>query len=261
MQVSVIAEKLNIYTLQSVALSQGNYIVPTLDGQLLKVTPQGTQTVLVDLLKADLGVPFGIVDQGNDLIVTVSAYLPQHYLVRVKADGSFATIADLSQMSGLYGAPFGVTVHQNDYLVTHSQDVVDDQGQLLRVKTDGTVSAIADLTKFGNPFGIVVHDRAFIVAQSFGHLVRVSEQGEVASLVNLQDAGFGLPFDVAVWGDRLVATTNTGLVIQVGQDGKVETIVNLQERKFGVPSGIAVNRNELIVTTNGGFLLKIALDL
>ena len=259
MQVSVIAEKLNIYTLQSVAISQGNFIVPTLDGQLLKVTPQGTSSILVDLLKAELGVPFGIADHGDDVIVTVSAYEPQHYLVRVKPDGTYAKIADLSNLSGLYGAPFGVTVYQDEYWVTHSQDVIGDKSQLLRVSTNGTITAIADLTQFGSPFGIVVRHRDFIVAQSFGHLVQVSPMGKVSSIVNLKELGFGLPFDVAVWGDRLVVTTNQGQVVQVTTDGKPSLIIDLTQQKLGIPSGVVVNEDDLIVTTNGGFVLKIAI--
>ena len=258
MQVSVIAKGLNVYTLQSLAVSGGNYIVPTLDGQLLTVTPAGTRTVLADLLKADLGVPFGMTEQGTDLIVTVSGYLPQHYLVRVKADGAVSTIADLSEMSGAYGAPFGVVVDRDVYWVTLSQDVVEDQSQLVRVDAQGKASAIADLSRFGNPFGITMRDRSFVVAQSFGHLVQVTEQGEVSSIADLKSAGFGLPFDVAVWRDRLVATTNAGLVIQVMPDGKVSAIVNVQEQKFGIPAGIAVDGEDLVVTTNGGFLLRVS---
>lgn len=263
MQISVIAQKLNIYTLQSVTVSQNSdskqnaIVVPTLDGQLLKVTPDGNRTTLVDLLKAELGVPFGIDHDGKDMIVTVSAYSPEHYLVRVQPDGKYSTIADLSKLSGVYGAPFGVTVYQNAYWVTHSSDVVEDKSQLLRVNPNGKTTTIADLTPFGNPFGITIYQQDFVIAQSLGALVRVTAKGEANAIVDLKALEFGIPFDVTVWRDRLVATTNAGQVVQVDAAGKVTTIVDLLKQKYGIPSGIAVQGNDLIVTTNSGFLLKI----
>jgi hypothetical protein len=256
-QISVLAQKLNIYTLQSVTVSQNQIVVPTLDGQLLTVMPDGKSAVLVELLKANLGVPFGIDSDGKDLIVTVSGFLQEHYLVRVRPDGKYSAIADLSKLSGMYGAPFGVTVYQNAYWVTHSSDVVEDKSQLLRISPDGKIASIADLTQFGNPFGITVYQQNFVIAQSFGALVRVTAQGEAKAIVNLKDLEFGIPFDVAVWRDRLVATTNAGQIVQVDATGKVGSIVDLVKQKYGIPSGIAVRGEDLIVTTNNGFLLQI----
>jgi len=256
-QIAAIAQKLNIYTLQSVAVSKGNIIVPTLDGQLLKFAPDGKSTSIVSLVQSDLGVPFGIIDQDQDLIVTVSSYLPQHYLLRVKPDGNVETITDLSRRSGLYGAPFGVTVDQGDYLVTLSTDVVDSSSELIRVSSTGEIRAIANLTPFGNPFGLVVQDQSVVVAQSYGQLVRV-EKGEAKAIVDLKALGFGIPFNVTIWRDRLTATTNSGLVVQVDPDGKVRTIVDLAKAKYQIPSGITTLGNDLIVTTNGGFLLRIS---
>ncbi|WP_058998676.1 hypothetical protein [Leptolyngbya sp. NIES-2104] len=256
-QVSVIASKLNIYTLQSVAVSKDSVIVPTLDGQLLRVTLDGKSTSIVNLVQAELGVPFGIVEQEQDLIVTVSGYLPQHYLLRVKSDGKVETIADLTQRSGFYGAPFGVTLDQNSYLVTISTDVVESSSELIRVSRDGKISPIANLTKFGNPFGLVVQNQSIVVAQSYGQLVRV-EKGEATAIVDLKAQGFGIPFDVTIWRDRLTATTNSGLVVQVDENGKVNTIADLAKAKYQIPSGIATFGKDLVVTTNGGFLLRIS---
>ncbi|MBW4524517.1 MAG: hypothetical protein KME18_04865 [Phormidium tanganyikae FI6-MK23] len=257
MQIAVIAQKLNIYTLQSVAVSKNNVIVPTLDGQLLKITPDGKSSSIVNLVQAELGVPFGIIDQEQDLIVTVSGYLPQHYLLRIKPDGKVETIADLTQRSGFYGAPFGVTVDQGDYLVTLSTDVIESSSELVRVSPNGKISLIANLTQFGNPFGLVVQNQAIIVAQSYGQLVRV-EKGEAKAIVDLKALGFGIPFDVTIWRDLLTATTNSGLVVQVDAAGKVNTIADLAKAKYQIPSGITTLGNDLIVTTNGGFVLRIS---
>lgn len=256
-QVTVIAQKLNIYTLQSVAVSKGNIIVPMLDGQLLKITPDGKQTPIVNLVQAELGVPFGISDQDQDLIVTVSGYLPQHYLLRVKSDGKVETIADLTQRSGFYGAPFGITVDRGDYIVTLATDVVDSTSELIRVSPTGEISPIVNLTPFGNPFGVVVQNQSIVVAQSRGQLVKV-ENGKAIVIVDLKAQGFGIPFDVTIWRGQLTATTNSGLVIQVDGRGKVTTIADLAKARYQIPSGIATLGEDLIVTTNGGFVLRIS---
>lgn len=254
---SVIAQNLNIYTPQTIAVSQGNLIVPLLDGQLLKITPQGKSSSIANLLTAELGVPFGMAIQENDLIVTASSYLPQHYLVRVKPDGKVETIADLSPQSGSYGAPFGVTVYRDEYWVTVSTDVVESTSELVRVSRKGEISTIANLTEYKNPFGLVVEGDSVIVAQSSGHLVRVSEKGEVDAIVDLKEAGFGLPFNVAIWRGQIVATTNAGLIVAVDKAGKVSTVVNVAKAKYQIPTGIVALEQDLIVTTNGGFLLRI----
>ena len=258
LQITVLAQKLNIYTLQSVAVSQGNVVVPTLDGQLLKIAPDGTRTSIANLLKSELGVPFAIIDQDQDLIVTASSYLSQHYLVRVKPDGKVETIVDLSQRSGFYGAPMGVAIDQGDYLVTLSTDVINSTSELVRVSPAGKIRSIAKLTQFGNSFGLIVQNQSLVVAQSYGQLIRVSMNGEVSTIADLNALGFGIPFNVAVWRDRLVATTNSGLIVQVDADGKVSTIADLAKAKYQIPSGIVALGEDLIVTTNGGFLLKIS---
>ncbi len=255
-EIAVIAQKLNIYTLQSVAVSKGNVIVPTLDGQLLKITPDGKSASIVNLVQSELGVPFGVIDQDQDLIVTVSGYLPQHYLLRIKPDGKVETIADLTQRSGFYGAPFGVTVDRGDYLVTISTDVIESSSELIRVSPDGKISPIANLTPFGNPFGLVVQNQSIVVAQSYGQLVRI-EKGKAKAIVDLKALGFGIPFDVTIWRNQLTATTNSGLVVQVDATGKVSTIVDLA-KKYQIPSGITTLGNDLVVTTNGGFVLRIS---
>lgn len=257
-QISIVAEKLNIYTLQRVAVRRNQFIVPTLSGQLLSVTPQGTSTVLADLLQADLGIPFGIVDQGDDVIVTVSNYTPDHYLVRVKQNGQISTIANLSQLCGEFGAPFGVAVYQNQYWVTLSADVVASKGQLLSISPTGKITSIATLDSFGIPFGITVWNNAAVIAQSSGQVVQVSPTGATKTIVDLQALKFGIPFDVTVWQNQLVATTNAGQVVRINAAGNVSTIVDFAKQKRGIPAGIAIIGNDLIVTTNSGFLIRIS---
>ncbi|MCY7276759.1 MAG: hypothetical protein LH702_24250 [Phormidesmis sp. CAN_BIN44] len=254
--ISAIAQNLNLYTLQGVAVSPTGFVVPTLDGTLLHVSLQGAIVTLVDLQKANRGIPFGIATHKTDWIVTTSDYFPNHYLVRVKPDGTVTTIADLSDLSGDAGAPFGVAVSGDDYVVTLSTDVVEATGLLLRVSAAGVITKIADLTD-GNPFGVAIMGDDFVVAQSKGQLLRVTPAGKTSVLIDLQKAGFGIPFGVAVRSEELFVTTNLGFVIKVDRSRKGVAIANLLNSRFGVPSGIAVTVNGLIVTTGSGYLLRI----
>ncbi|KAM3092974.1 hypothetical protein ACKFKG_20645 [Phormidesmis sp. 146-35] len=252
-----IAQGLNIYTLQGVAISRDGFGVPTLDGQLLLIGADGATRSLVDLAKVDLGIPFAIVEQTGDWIVTVSAYLPMHYLVRVKRDGTYTKIADFSEIAGDFGAPFGVVANGSEYIVTLSTDTTASTGLLLRVSAGGTIAPIATLTEFGNPFGVVMSGGDFVVAQSKGQLVRVSPIGKLSVIVDLKASGFGIPFMIAVQNEDLYVTTNLGLVVKVDRAGKVKPIVDLLKARYGIPSGIGCSGNDLIVTTNSGYLLKI----
>lgn len=254
--ISVIAQTLNLYTLQGVAVSPTGFIVPTLDGTLVHIDLQGAIVTLVDLQKADLGIPFGIASHKTDWIVTTSDYLPNHYLVRVKPDGTVSTIADLSDLSGDAGAPFGVAVSGNDYIVTLSTDVVEATGVLLRISAAGSITKIADLPT-GNPFGVATMGDDFVVAQSKGNLLRVTPAGKSSVLIDLQSAGFGIPFGVAVRNDDLFVTTNLGFVVRVDRAGKGVAVANLLKAQFGIPSGIAIRDRSLIVTTSSGYLLRI----
>lgn len=255
-RVETIAQGLNTFTLQGVAVTARGYVVPLLDGTLLQITPAGARSSLTNLQQADLGIPFAVVERQGSIIATTSDYLPRHFLVQVSSSGSIQTIADLSEVSGFFGAPFGVALSGTDYIVTLSTDVTESTGLLIRVKPTGTIAEIANLSEYGNPFGVVVQNDEFVVAQQKGHLLRVRPDGKVSVIVDLAKAGFGIPFNVTVLEAELFVTTNTGLVVRI-KDGTPTTIVNLLPQKLGIPSGIAVSGSDLIVTTNSGYLLRL----
>jgi hypothetical protein len=255
---SVIAQNLNIYTLQGLATSQDTFIVPTLDGVLLQINPKGEQTTLVDLLKAELGVPFGIIERNGELIVTVSGYLPVHYLVKVKLNGTFTTLADLSKASGFYGAPFGIAEYQGDYFLTVSTDVVSSTSALMRVSATGGLTKVADLSQYGIPFSVATYQDQLVVAQEKGHLLRITPAGQITEWVNLQTAGLGIPLGLTVNQDELIVTTNSGAVVGVNAQGVPGTIADLAKAKLGIPSGVVIQRGQIVVTTNQGYLLQIA---
>lgn len=257
--IETLAQGLNIYTLQGLVSSQNGFVLPTLDGQLLQIGLTGTRSILVDLLKAELGVPFGITTDGKNFVVTVSGYQPVHYLVEVKVDGRFSPIANLSETSGLYGAPFGVTMDRDSYIVTLSTDVTESGSLLVRVSRSGKVETIADLSRFGIPFGVIKDGETFIVAQQQGQLVEVNREGKTAVLIDLVQAGLGIPFNLIKQGTDFLVTTNAGLVVRVSRGSSPAVLVDLLKARLGIPSGIAIQGTKLGITTNSGYLLQIPL--
>jgi hypothetical protein len=256
-QISVIAKGLALNTLQGLMIQNQAVIVPTVKGKLLRISLTGKQEQIVDFVPSGMGIPFGIAIAGTDLIVTLSDFVPMHSLVRVKPDGTLVKITDLSDASGDSGAPFGVTAYRDQFFVSHTRDVLEDEGQLLRVQTTGEVTRFVGL-EGGNPFGIAVQDQSFVVAMSKGKLLHVSLKGEISTIADLKEKNFGVPFQVAVQGKDLFVTTNSGLVVRVNEKGEVSAIANILEAKYGIPGGIAIANKTLIVATDSGYLLKVS---
>ena len=257
LRVSVLAQDLKIQSLQGLVVQNDRVIVPTLDGQILRVAADGTIEVLTDLLKAELGIPFGIGTSNEDVIVTVSAFDPVHYLVRVKPDGTFETIANFSEINGFFGAPFGVAAYNSGYVVAGTTDVVSGDGALFRIDSRGAALKMVDLKPFGNGLDVVVHRGNFVTIHEKGHLLQIAPTGEVFVLADLMKAGMGIPFKLAASGDDLLITTNLGQVVKVDPAGVISTFVEIPRPTYSVPSGIAVWGNDLVVSTVSGYLLKI----
>ncbi|MFH7029769.1 MAG: hypothetical protein ACHBN1_31520 [Heteroscytonema crispum UTEX LB 1556] len=255
-KVSIIAQKLKIITLQAVAVSEGNMIVPTLDEHLLQVSQNGDVTTLADVSR--YGIPFGIVENNGNFLVTISALETGDRLLRVTKSGFFYTVADLSSVYGSFGGCFGVAAGDGFYVVAIADDVSTSQGRLIEVQRNGFISTLADMANFGTPFAVTASNDGFIVGCESGNLLRVSLDGAVTPIVNLANAGFGIPFGLVEVDTKLIVTSNSGSLLQVNSDGTISTIINLSDAGLGIPSGVAVWDNAYIVTTNAGNLLRIA---
>lgn len=74
--------------------------LPWMDGWVLILWRDGSEWgSIANLLATNLGVPFGITAQGNDVILTTSDYVPRHFLVWASLASKISTIADLSQIN------------------------------------------------------------------------------------------------------------------------------------------------------------------
>jgi hypothetical protein len=256
--VKVIAAGLSLNTLQGIAIVQDRLIVPTMTGEILQVTMAGETSVLVDLLKADLGIGFAIApNDANSVVVTTSTYDPLHFLLRVGLDGSVQVLADLSEFNTPYGAPFGVVRDGRDYLLAGSQDVINDRGLLYQVQANGRIQELVSLVEFGDPLELW-HDRdTSIISLRNGYLLQVKNK-VISVLANLKEFGFGVAFGIRPWNGNYIMTTNTRQIIQVTPTGKVSTLYDLTDDRVGVPAGLEVWRDRWIVSTDGGWILQIS---
>lgn len=257
-KVSLVTQGLQIIPLQGVAVSDGDIIVPTLDRGLLRVKQNQEVVTLADVSR--YGIPFGIAQNHGSFLVTISALEAGDCLLRVTKSGFFFTIAQLSQVCGSFGGPFGVAASDDFIVVATASDVANSQGRLIRLQRNGSISTLADMGDFGIPFAVTASNNGFIVGCESGDLLRVNSDGAVTPIVNLVSAGFGIPFDLVEVDNLLIVTSNTGNLLQVNYDGTVSTIIDLSANGLGIGSGVAVLDKTYIVTTNTGNLLRIETD-
>lgn len=256
-RLTILAKNLQIVSLQGLTVLQDRVVVPTLDGAIATVSAIGEVNVLTNLLTAELGIAFGICSIDAGIAVTVSGFDPVHYLVQVAADGQHETIADLSEISGFYGAPFGVAAYDGGFVIAGTTDVVSGDGALFRVSSAGQITQLVSLKQFGNALDVAVHQGQFITLHEKGDLLRIAPTGEVTVIANLMQMNLGIPFKLAVQAEDLLVTTNTGQVVRIDPDGKATAIVELFKPIYSVPSGIALWGDDLIVSTMNGYLLRL----
>jgi hypothetical protein len=253
-----LASGLNLFTFQGVVMTHGDFVLTTLDSCLVQVSAEGKVKTLADVSK--YGIPAGIAAEQGSYIVAVSAEESGDLLMRITSAGQPTVLADLSDVCGGFGAPFGVAVVKDGYLVAIATDVNDSVGRLIKVDRKGRITTVADLTGYGLPFGVAVDGDTIVVAQETGHLLNISSTGDVSPLVNLVKLGFGIPLGVTLGNQKVIATTNSGLVVQVGTDGVPVVLADITKAQFGIPAGIALRDRQLVVTTNSGYLLQINSD-
>lgn len=255
LNVSMMTTGLNILSFQGVTVSNGDCVVSTLDGDLLRVSLNGAIAKWVNL--ARFGVPAGVASVRGAIVVSVSAQESGNFLLRVDPNGKISSVADLSAIAGEFGAPFGVAVHLSYYyLVAISTDVIQSRGVVVRVTPAGKISQLAQLSS--SPIGIAAHPDRFAVTLEDGQLLRMDLSGAVSAIANFLDAGLGRPLGITYDQADLVVTTNTGLLVKVTPDGTLSTLVNLMEAGLGFPTAIATINHSYIVTTNEGYLLRIS---
>ncbi len=231
-------------------------MVATLDGDLVQISSDGAIALLANVSR--FGVPTGITSNGEAIEVVLSAQESGHFLVRVVAANKMSVVADLSQLAGEFGAPFGIAAHDGYYpyyLVTISTDVVGSGGLVARVSASGKVSELARLSS--TPFGIVAISDGAIATLEDGQVVKISTAGEVLTIANLVEADLGIPLGITCEQNHYLVTTAKGWLVQIETDGTLTPVINILAEKFGPPTAITCFQDRRIMLTSTGNLLSM----
>jgi len=220
--------------IQEAEAAPGDYIITSGQGKLLRVTPDGTVSTIVDVAQ---GPRFGVdIDSAGNFISAAVA----GKILKVTPDGTVSIIATTS-------IPIGIAVDSaGDYIVT---DICC--GLVLKVTPTGTVSTIA---AFGQPRDVAIDSAGdYIVADNFFGLRKVTPDGTVSVIVT----GFGGLHAVAIDSDgNYIVTNRRSEIHKVTPDGTASFIVG------GLPSiarGIAIDSdgNYIVTAHSAGLLLKV----
>lgn len=256
--ISQLVSGLKLQSFQGITVSRGAIVMATIEGDLLRISEDGTITPWVNV--ANYGIPTGIASLGDEVGVLLSGQESGHFLLQVATTGEIKMLADLSQYAGEFGAPFGLAVRSGDdlnYWVAISTDVVGSGGAVVQVTTTGQVNPFVRLPS--SPFGIVVNaDRTIVVTQENGKLLGISDLGKITPMADLISSGFGMPLAIVAMGADYLVTTTTGLVVQVRATGMMKALMNTTKAGFGQPNAITQFESDWIVATGTGRILRLS---
>jgi hypothetical protein len=253
--VTVLAAGLNLLSFQGVTRFQGAIVVATVEGDLIRVSADGTLSPWVNVTR--YGIPTGIVGSKEGVAVALSAQESGHFLLWVNAQGKMSVLADLSPLAGEFGAPFGVDIHAGYYpyfLVAISTDVVGSGGAIAQVSRSGLVNTLAVLPE--TPFGVGAGADYAIATQEHGQIVSIESTGAVRAIATLP-AELGAPLDITRWQQDWVMTTTTGWLVALQPDNNLAPLINLTEAGMGLPTTLTTFNQSLIVATQSGTLLQV----
>lgn len=256
--ISQLVSGLKLQSFQGITVSRGAIVMATIEGDLLRISEDGTITPWVNV--ANYGIPTGIASLGDEVGVLLSGQESGHFLLQVATTGEIKMLADLSQYAGEFGAPFGLAVRSGDdlnYWVAISTDVVGSGGAVVQVTPTGQVNPFVRLPS--SPFGIVVNaDRTIVVTQENGKLLGISDLGKITPMADLISSGFGMPLAIVAMGADYLVTTTTGLVVQVRATGMMKALMNTTKAGFGQPNAITQFESDWIVATGTGRILRLS---
>lgn len=265
--VSLALASLVSFSVSSTFAAEGDYLVGNATsaktGELLRVTPDGVITTIVDGLGGPVDI---IVDSNSDLII---ADLKDGRLLRVTLSGAVTVIADRLDFPDTFNGPYGVDIDANgDFIVAHSL------GSLLRVTPEGDVTTIFEsVGDFVTDFAIDTNGDYIVAVARDGEfplwsskLLRVKPDGTVS--VIRQNPVFQLTgVAIASNGDYIVATASGGTVDRISPN-RVESFPTgcFDARKVAIDADgnyivtcpITSDLDQLIRITPSGFVTVVA---
>ncbi len=253
--VSILASGLKLLSFQGVTTFQDEIVVATVEGDLIRVAPDGTLTTWVNV--ARYGIPTGIVGLRDRIIVALSAQ-ESHFLMQVTQQGKLLPLADLSILAGEFGAPLAVAAYEGYYpyyMVAISTDVVGSAGLIAKVTSSGRTTVLATLAN--TSFGVGIGEDYVIATQEKGQVVKISFAGKARAIVTLDQTSLGFPLDITRLAEEWIITTTTGWLVALKPDDTLSPLIDTSEMGYGSPTTLTTFENQLVVATQTGNLLQV----
>lgn len=260
LSISILAAGLKFFMFQGVEARDGEILVATLDGDLLRVGLDGTITPWVNII--NFGVPNGMIALGDRIGVVVSAQESGHALIEIERDGKASQLVDFAGLAGEFGAPFDLTIHRGDrpyYLVTIATDVVRTGGVIARVTPAGKVSLVTQLAN--TPFCIDSYQNQIVLTQDNGQVMSILPSGRSRLVADVKTAGLGVSLGITHRQQQWLISTTEGWIVNLAPDGTLTPLINIAKAGLGMPTTLAWFDQEgcLIAATGEGNLLRIDL--
>lgn len=270
--ISVLATDLNVHTFQGMVRDGDGYILPTLDGRLLRVNPDGSTKTLVQFCRGfeceRFGVPFGIAASQGNFYLTVSSFGIGGRLIRVSSSASITEIADFTSLTPL-GAPFGII--QSQFYSTAALPSPLPLPSSLPAAPSATPAPSSSpaepaIALQPSPNAAIAADRQPVwivtlspnVLASQGLLVRVTAEGAIAPIADLSE--YGIPFALIEREGKYIVAQEKGHLVEVSPAGDIKPLVDFQAAKLGIPLGLTLFQNTLVVALNAGPLVQVTSD-
>ena len=224
------------------------------DHRVVAVDLEGNAETICRLSDSPSGLGWLPAEQGGNLLVVS---MLERKLLRLESDGSFACVADLSDVAPYHCNDMVVDEHGNAYVGNFGFDLHSGAPRamttLVRVAPDGETRIVANDMSFPNGSVITPDGRTLIVAETFSGCLTAFDIELDGSLTNrrtwaqLEGAvpdGICLDAEGAIW----VASPVSAEVVRVREGGEVAARVGVDTQAFACMLG-GPERRHLFVCT------------
>jgi sugar lactone lactonase YvrE len=222
---------------------------------VLKVTPEGDVTVLINSLNSPVG---NTIDNDGSLLLSNNNNGSSGDVVRIDQNGTKSTIATIP------GYPAGILVGNNsDYFVSNywTLDIYNPRGIISRIDKDGKVSVFANDSRLEFGVGIDYDDKGNILIGNYetGEILSVNDSGVVSTIATLPvQPSAGTIGYIDFYDGYIYATgLNAGILYRVSLNGDIEEYAGsgisgtedgeLKNATFNRLNGIAIDEEKGII--------------
>ncbi|MEE3330144.1 MAG: SMP-30/gluconolactonase/LRE family protein [Myxococcota bacterium] len=224
------------------------------DHRIIAVDLEGNSETISELADAPSGLGWLPAEQGGNLLVVS---MVERKLLRRDDDGSFACIADLSDVAPYHCNDMVVDTRGNAYIGNFGFDLHSGappaKTTLVLVTAEGAVEVVADEMSFPNGSAITPDGRTLIVGETFASCLtafdiesdgRLSNRRLWAPTPGAVPDGICLDAEGGIW----LASPTSSEVVRVLEGGEVTDRIRVESQAFACMLG-GPERRHLFVCT------------